>query len=174
MAAAAAVPHETFIFARRRMHCTCSSSSSSRLPHVPNSSYYSGVCTPVLGRYLLVSPSQAHACTQAHTHTGRATPGKPNTRSLRPSPPRSSVAKVRGFPGFINTRPKCTLPFLSSRGLRRSRSPMDTPPGWVTGRQADRQVGLQADQQLQRQIHRVMQCHTDRQIGRLEGRQADR
>mmetsp|Transcript_67388 Transcript_67388/g.213307 ORF Transcript_67388/g.213307 Transcript_67388/m.213307 type:complete len:214 (+) Transcript_67388:433-1074(+) len=40
----------------------------------------------------------------------------------------SIEAKVRGLPGFILTRPKCTVPQLSSSGLTRSRSPMETPP----------------------------------------------
>lgn len=39
------------------------------------------------------------------------------------------VAKVVGFPGFMLRRPKCTVaPIPSSAGLRRSASPMDTPP----------------------------------------------
>lgn len=41
---------------------------------------------------------------------------------------KSTVANVSGLPGFMHTRPKCTVPFRSSRGLIRSRSPMDTPP----------------------------------------------
>ena len=41
------------------------------------------------------------------------------------------VAKVRGLPGFILTFPKCTLPCLSSKGLMKSRSPMETPPAGI-------------------------------------------
>ncbi len=43
----------------------------------------------------------------------------------------SMVAKVRGLPGFILTFPKCTLPCLSSKGLMKSRSPMETPPASI-------------------------------------------
>lgn len=38
------------------------------------------------------------------------------------------VAKVNGLPGFILTLPKCTLPCCSSKGLMKSRSPIETPP----------------------------------------------
>ena len=38
----------------------------------------------------------------------------------------SRVAKVAGLPGFILTRPKCTVPSFSSIGLTRSESPMLT------------------------------------------------
>mmetsp|Transcript_32455 Transcript_32455/g.71688 ORF Transcript_32455/g.71688 Transcript_32455/m.71688 type:complete len:300 (-) Transcript_32455:476-1375(-) len=58
-------------------------------------------------------------------------PGRPNTIMGLVPPPWAgtcSVAKVRGLPGFILTRPKCTVPLRSSRGLIRSRSPMETPP----------------------------------------------
>mmetsp|Transcript_38358 Transcript_38358/g.56370 ORF Transcript_38358/g.56370 Transcript_38358/m.56370 type:complete len:200 (+) Transcript_38358:247-846(+) len=38
------------------------------------------------------------------------------------------VAKVRGLPGFIKTRPKWMLPRFSSIGFTRSLSPIETPP----------------------------------------------
>lgn len=43
----------------------------------------------------------------------------------------SMVAKVRGLPGFILTLPKYTLPCLSSKGLMKSLSPMETPPAYI-------------------------------------------
>lgn len=43
---------------------------------------------------------------------------------------RGTVAKVVGFPGFMETRPKCIVPprDRSIVGLRRSSSPIETPP----------------------------------------------
>lgn len=44
------------------------------------------------------------------------------------------VAKVVGLPGFMATLPKWIVPFsdLSMVGLRRSSSPIDTPPVVMT------------------------------------------
>lgn len=67
---------------------------------------------------------------QERHYTGAA-PGRPKTRRFLagvalvspPLPAREMVAKVRGLPGFIKTRPKWMLPRFSSIGFTRSLSP---------------------------------------------------
>lgn len=60
-------------------------------------------------------------------------PGREKMRQLLGSPMsvlKGMVAKVVGFPGFIDTRPKWIVPpkDRSMVGFRRSSSPMETPP----------------------------------------------
>mmetsp|Transcript_43096 Transcript_43096/g.129426 ORF Transcript_43096/g.129426 Transcript_43096/m.129426 type:complete len:300 (-) Transcript_43096:147-1046(-) len=68
-----------------------------------------------------------------HANDETGLPGSAKTDTRRGAHPSarggaSRVAYVSGFPGFMSTRPKCTLPERSSSGLMRSRSPIDTPP----------------------------------------------
>src|SRR5215210_9561067 len=56
----------------------------------------------------------------------RADTGLPGKLNIKVSP---DVAKLNGFPGFMNTRRKWTAASSDRSGLTRSRSPIDGRPG---------------------------------------------
>src|SRR5829696_3093716 len=82
--------------------------------------------TRVRGRSISVAPSMLrNAGRMNSSKPTRADTGLPGKLKTRVSP---EVAKLNGFPGFMNTRRKWTWASSESSGLTRSRSPMDTPP----------------------------------------------
>jgi len=72
-----------------------------------------------------------HTRERRERHHTEPAPGRPKTRRFLagvasvspPLPAREIVAKVRGLPGFIKTRPKWMVPLFSSIGFTRSLSP---------------------------------------------------
>ena len=85
-------------------------------------------------------------------------PGKPKNRTTLSASPidpvaLSRVAKVAGLPGFMLTRPKCTVPSFSSIGLTRSESPILTYFAVQCSAVQWRRGGILV------YLHHIMLCH---------------